>query len=222
MDNKKTRLVIFDLDGTLLNTVEDLGNATNNALRTLGFPQHPISAYKIYCGKGIYNLFRAALPEGAATEENVAKMAELFLPYYDAHKCDRTVPYPGIPEMLDTLAENGIMFALASNKYQDGAEKLISHFFARHRFLKVLGQREGQPIKPDPAIVEQIIACAPGLTKDEAVYCGDSDVDMKTGINAGVRTAGVTWGFRSRSELEAYSPWGIADTAEELTSMILG
>lgn len=220
--DKKTKLVIFDLDGTLLDTVEDLGNATNHALRTLGYPEHPIEAYKIYCGRGIYNLFRSALPKEESTEENTARMAGLFLPWYDAHKCDRTAPYHGIMEMLDELAAEGMRFGLASNKYQDGAEKLVKHFFGKYDFVKVLGQREGQPIKPDPAIVEQILACTEGIGKDEVVYCGDSDVDMKTGINAGVRTAGVTWGFRSREELQAYSPWKIADTPAELAEAILG
>lgn len=216
-----TKLVIFDLDGTLLNTVEDLGNATNNALRALGYMEHEMEDYKILCGRGIYNLFRQALPEDVASEENVRKMAELFLPYYDEHKCDQTRPYPGIPEMIEEITSKGVRIALASNKYQDGAEKLMKHFFANKTFLKILGQREGQPIKPDPAIVEQILAEDPAIKKEEVIYVGDSDVDMKTGINAGVRTVGVTWGFRSRKELEAYSPWKIASSPSELQEFIL-
>lgn len=221
MNQFSTKIAIFDLDGTLLDTVEDLGMATNHALGVLGFPEHPVEAYKIFCGRGIYNLFRSALPQDAATEENVARMASLFIPYYDAHKCDRTVPYPGIPEMLERLSAEGVRLAVASNKYQDGAEKIIRHYFGKYDFVRVLGQREGLPIKPDPAIVGEILSGVPGTRKEETVYCGDSDVDMKTGINAGVRTVGVTWGFRGRAELEAYSPWRIADTAEELTTFIL-
>ena len=216
-----TKLIIFDLDGTLLDTVEDLGNATNHALRTLGWPEHPLEAYKIYCGRGIYNMFRDALPAGEATEENVAKMAELFLPEYDAHKCDRTRPYPGIPEMLDRLHAEGIRFALASNKYQDGAEKLVEHFFGQYGFVKVLGQREGLPIKPDPAIVRQAMEAVPGIRKEEVVYVGDTNTDMHTGLNAGVRTVGVLWGFRTREELTACGPWKIVATPEELTQAIL-
>ena len=216
-----TKLIIFDLDGTLLDTVEDLGNATNHALRTLGWPEHPLEAYKIYCGRGIYNMFRDALPAGEATEENVAKMAGLFLPEYDAHKCDRTRPYPGIPEMLDRLHAEGIRFALASNKYQDGAEKLVEHFFGQYGFVKVLGQREGLPIKPDPAIVRQAMEAVPGIRKEEVVYVGDTNTDMHTGLNAGVRTVGVLWGFRTREELVACGPWKIVATPEELTQAIL-
>lgn len=216
-----TKLIIFDLDGTLLDTVEDLGNATNHALRTLGWPEHPLEAYKIYCGRGIRNMFRDALPAGEATEANVARMTELFLPEYDAHKCDRTRPYPGIMDMLDRLHAEGIRFALASNKYQDGAEKLVEHFFGRYGFVKVLGQREGLPIKPDPAIVRQAMEAMPGIRKEEVIYVGDTNTDMHTGLNAGVRTVGVLWGFRTREELEACGPWKIVSDPEELTQAIL-
>lgn len=215
-----TKLAIFDLDGTLLDTVKDLGSATNYALRQCGFPERPTEEYHTLCGRGIYNLFRGAVPEGKATEEVVRKMTSFFLPYYDSHKCDLTLPYPGIPEMLKKISSRGIAIAVASNKYQDGAEKLIRHFFGEIDFIKVLGQRDGQPIKPDPAIVHQIMESIPGIRLDEVLYVGDSDVDMQTGANAGVRTVGVTWGFRSRAELEAGKPWKIADTAEELGNLI--
>lgn len=216
-----TKLAIFDLDGTLLDTVQDLGEATNHALRTLGFKEREGEEYKILCGKGIYNLFKAALPEGASTEDNVKKMASLFLPYYDEHKCDYTRPYAGITEMLDTITEAGVRIALASNKYQEGAEKLVRHFFGNYNFLKIMGQEDGRPIKPDPAIVDIIIAEDGAINKNEVVYIGDSNVDMQTGINAGVRTIGVTWGFRSRKELEAYSPWRIAESPAELKAFVL-
>ena len=216
-----TKLIIFDLDGTLLDTVEDLGNATNHALRTLGYPEHPMDAYKIFCGRGIYNLFRAALPPQENNEENVARMAALFLPWYDAHICDRTRPYPGIMDMMDRLHQAGIRFALASNKYQDGAEKLIRIFFGEYGFIKVLGQRDGLPIKPDPAIVHQAMAAAPDVRLAEVVYVGDTNTDMQTGGNAGVRTIGVLWGFRTREELAAYHPWKIVSTAEELTKALI-
>ncbi len=215
-----TKLAIFDLDGTLLDTVKDLGSATNYALRECGFPERPVEDYYTLCGRGIYNLFRGAVPEGRADEDTVKKMASLFLPFYDCHKCDMTLPYQGIPEMLRKIAAAGVVPAVASNKYQDGAEKLVRHFFGDIDFIRILGQREGQPIKPDPAIVHQIMAMIPGITSDEVVYVGDSDVDMQTGANAGVRTVGVTWGFRSRAELEAGKPWKIADTAEELGNLI--
>ena len=182
-----TRLAIFDLDGTLLDTVEDLGNATNHALRNCGFPERPIQDYYQLVGRGIYNLFRKAMqprdPDSAQLsdeeiEKHVPDMASFFIPYYEQHKCDNTHPYPGILELLSSLSENGVALALASNKYQDGVEKLAAHFFGDFRFVRILGQREGQPIKPDPAIVEQIMSEIPSLTKEDVVYVGDSNVDM--------------------------------------------
>ena len=215
------KLAIFDLDGTLLDTAADLGDSCNFALRQCGFPEHRLDEYYQMVGRGIYNLFRAAMPEEKVTEDNVQRMAGYFLPYYDAHKCDLTRPYDGIPEMFKKLSESGVRFAVASNKYQDGAEKLIAHFFGEYAFVRVLGQRDGQPIKPDPEIVNQILAAAPGVTKEDTVYVGDSNVDMQTGLNAGVRTIGVTWGFRTRGELAAYSPFALADSPAELTELIL-
>lgn len=216
-----TKLAIFDLDGTLLNTVEDLGNATNYALTQCGFPIHPTDAYYQMVGRGIYNLFRVAVPAGQSTEEVVQRMASIFIPYYDAHKCDFTRPYDGIPGMLKTITAAGVRLAVASNKYQDGAEKLVHHFFGEYDFVRILGQREGQPIKPDPAIVDQILADVPKVAKEQVVYVGDSNVDMQTGANAQVRTIGVTWGFRSKEELAAYTPSAIVDTPEILSKVIL-
>lgn len=215
-----TKLAIFDLDGTLLNTVEDLGNATNYALEQCGFPIRPIGEYYQMVGRGIYNLFRAAIPSEYATEDNVQRMASYFIPYYDEHKCDFTRPYDGIPEMLRNITGRGVRLAVASNKYQDGAEKLVHHFFGDYEFVKILGQREGQPIKPDPAIVDQILAEVPYISKAETVYVGDSNVDMQTGANAKVRTIGVSWGFRGREELAAYHPSAIIDTPEDLSKTI--
>ena len=217
-----TKLVIFDLDGTLLNTVEDLGNATNYALKTLGYPQREIEEYKILCGRGIANLLKDALPEDARTDDTRARMANLFFPYYREHINDCTVPYDGIIPMLDRLAAEGIRFALASNKYQEGAERLIGRFFGKYGFATILGQREGYPIKPDTAIVDQILADNPDISRDEVVYVGDSNVDMMTGNNARVRTIGVTWGFRSREELAAHNPWKLIDTPADLAEAILG
>ena len=220
MLSNMTKLAIFDLDGTLLNTVEDLGNATNYALEQCGFPIHPIDEYYQMVGRGIYNLFRAAIPSEYATEDNVQRMASYFIPYYDEHKCDYTRPYDGIPEMLRNITGRGVRLAVASNKYQDGAEKLVHHFFGDYEFVKILGQREGQPIKPDPAIVDQILAEVPYISKAETVYVGDSNVDMQTGANAKVRTIGVSWGFRGREELAAYHPSAIIDTPEDLSKTI--
>lgn len=217
----KAQLVIFDLDGTLLNTIEDLGEACNHALRECGCPERKMEEYNALVGRGIDNLFRGALPEDRRTEDMVIRMRKIFVPYYDRHKCDRTRPYEGIVDVLKALRDAGIMMAVASNKYQEGTELLVSHFFGFLDFVKVLGQRDGQPIKPSPEIVDEAIRAAGGIPRENVIYVGDSNVDMETGRNAGVRTIGVTWGFRTREELAAYNPWRIADSPAELSEHIL-
>ena len=216
-----TKLVIFDLDGTLLDTMEDIAGACNHALEACGCPARRLDEYNMLVGRGIFNLFRGALPEEMRSEEMVDMMHRHFVPYYNEHICDRTRPYPGIYEMLDRLADNGISFAVASNKYQEGTETLLKRLFGKYRFVSILGQRDGKPIKPDPQIVREAMGAMEGLGTDEVVYCGDSDVDMQTGINAGVRTIGVTWGFRTREELASYSPWMLAEKAEDISNAIL-
>ncbi len=216
-----TKLVIFDLDGTLIDTMEDIAGACNHALESCGCPLRRLDEYNMLVGRGIFNLFRGALPEERRNEEMVDRMYRHFVPYYNEHICDRTRPYPGIYEMLDRLAAEGIAFAVASNKYQEGTEILIDRLFGKYRFVSILGQREGKPIKPDPEIVNEAMSALEGIQKEDVVYCGDSDVDMQTGINAGVRTIGVTWGFRTREELASYSPWVLAEKAEDICNAVL-
>lgn len=213
-------LAIFDLDGTLLNTIADLATATNQALDACGFPTHPIEAYPFFVGNGINKLFERALPAEARTEENVLRIRAHFLPYYDEHNADLSRPYPGIPQLLENLQAAGIQVAVASNKYHRATEKLIRHYFPTIRFAAILGQREGVPIKPHPQIVEDILALVP-VSKEEVIYIGDSGVDMQTALNAGVESIGVTWGFRPREELLQYSPNHLADTAKEIENIIL-
>jgi len=214
------KLVIFDLDGTLLDTIEDLGNATNHALRSLGFPERKREEYYNLVGRGITNLFKGAVPEGCDTPETIDRMRELFLAHYGVHLCDFTHPYPGIVDLLKHITAHGVQLAVASNKYQEGAETVVRHFFGRFSFAALLGQQEGFPLKPDPGIVD-LCRQAAGVTKEEILYVGDSNVDMQTGKNAGVDTVGVTWGFRSREELEAFHPLAVVDKTEELERLIL-
>ena len=213
------KLVIFDLDGTLLNTIADLANSTNHALKKLGYPIHKIEEYNFMVGNGINKLFERALPEGEKTEENVLRVRQEFVPHYDKHNADESKPYPGIPTLLEALQTKGIQLAVASNKYQAATEKLVAHYFPNIQFIAVLGQRDGVKVKPDPAIVEDILRIA-NVEKKEVLYVGDSGVDMQTAINAGVTSCGVTWGFRPRKELEGFHPDYIIDTAEVVKSMI--
>lgn len=213
------KLAIFDLDGTLLNTIADLANSTNHALATLGYPTHAPEAYPLMVGNGINKLFERALPEGEKTEENVLRVRQAFIPHYDAHNADDSRPYPGIPELLETLQAKGIKLAVASNKYQAATEKLIAHYFPSIHFVAIFGQREGVKVKPDPVIVYDILKIAE-IKKEDVLYIGDSGVDMQTAINAGITSCGVTWGFRPRTELEQFHPDYIVERAEELLELI--
>ncbi|MDR2915810.1 MAG: HAD family hydrolase [Tannerella sp.] len=213
------KLVIFDLDGTLLNTISDLAHSTNYALEKIGFPGHPVEAYKYFVGNGINKLFERALPENQKTDRNVAHIRDLFLPYYDQHNTDYTRPYDGIPDLLKILQSKNLMMAVASNKYQKATEKLIKHAFPDISFTAVLGQREGIPVKPDPAIVYDILKTA-NVLPEETIYIGDSGVDMQTALNCGIISIGVTWGFRPREELETAGANYIADSVNEILEII--
>ena len=130
------KLVIFDLDGTLLNTIADLAQSTNYALAALGYPTHEEKEYNFMVGNGINKLFERALPEESRTEENVLRVRKEFVPYYDQHNADKSRPYPGITELLDELQAKGLQLAVASNKYQAATEKLIAHYFPNIRFTE--------------------------------------------------------------------------------------
>ncbi|NDV81244.1 HAD family hydrolase [Bacteroides sp. 51] len=212
-------LIIFDLDGTLLNTIADLAQSVNYALNRLGFPTHDEASYNFMVGNGINKLFERALPEGEKTAENIVRVRELFLPFYAEHKMDKSRPYPGIPELLDTLQKQGKQIAIASNKYQAGTEALIAHYFPEIKFVAVFGQREGISPKPDPTIVHDILRIA-GTPKEKVLYVGDSGVDMQTALNSGITSCGVTWGFRPRAELEDFNPNHIVNTAEEILALV--
>lgn len=213
------KLAIFDLDGTLINTIADLASSTNYALSKCGFPTHHTSEYKFFVGNGINKLFERSLPEGEKTEVNILKIRAEFIPYYDIHNADESRPYDGIPEILDKLQSQGIMLAVASNKYHSATQKLIKHYFPDINFIKVLGQREGKNPKPDPDIVFDILNAA-GVDKKDVLYIGDSGVDMQTAKNAGVISVGVTWGFRPLSELKQFSPDYIIKHPQEILSLI--
>lgn len=213
------KLVIFDLDGTLLNTIADLALSTNYALNKLGYPTHEVEAYNFMVGNGINKLFERALPEGEKTEENVLRIRKEFVPFYDMHNADESRPYPGIPELLSHLQDAGIQVAVASNKYQAATQKLIAHYFPTIKFIAVFGQRDGVNVKPDPTIVFDILKIA-NIEKNDVLYVGDSGVDMQTAANAGVTACGVTWGFRPRAELEEFSPAYIVDSAEEIECLL--
>lgn len=207
------KLAIFDLDGTLVNTIADLGEAVNYALRQKGFQEHPIKAYNMMVGNGVRKLIERATPDidPALSAELLASFRE----YYDDHCTDNSKPYEGIPELLATLREQGVEMAVASNKYQYATDKIIKHCFPDVEFIKVNGQVEGRPIKPDPSIVFDILGDA-GIPKREVIYIGDSAVDIETARRACVCSVGVTWGFRPVSELRKACPNHIVSQPSEI------
>lgn len=213
------QLVIFDLDGTLLNTIADLAEAVNRALVACGFAEHPTDAYRFFVGDGVSKLFERALPPEARTAENIARIRTHFMPYYDAHNADLSRPYEGIVELLAELQSRGVKMAVASNKYQAATQKLVRHYFGDTEFVAVFGQREGVAIKPDPQIIFDVLEVA-GVTPEDVIYVGDSNVDMQTGPRAGVDTVGVSWGFRPREELAAHNPVAIIDHPLQLLDLL--
>ena len=213
------KLVIFDLDGTLLDTIADLAESANHALKQLGYPTRDVEKIRTFVGNGVNKLLFRALPDEEKTEENMMRMRTHFVPYYDAHNADLSAPYPGIVALLEELQAKGLRMAVASNKYQEATVKLVKHYFPMIDFVEVLGQREGINVKPDPTIVFDILKKA-GVSKEETLYVGDSGVDMQTAINAGVDAIGVTWGFRPRTELEDFHPMGLIDQAEDLLGFV--
>lgn len=213
------KCVIFDLDGTLLNTLEDLAGAGNSVLKTMDFPQHETEKYKYFVGNGIPKLIERIMPEGCGDEER-KKAYELFSEYYGKHYRDNTKPYEGIAELLGRLKENGIMTAVATNKDHAFSAELVESFFANSVDL-VVGRRDGFPKKPDPYSVNLILEKL-GINKNDTLYVGDSDVDMRTALNAGVCSCGVLWGFRTKNELIESGACRVAASAEELYRIIVG
>lgn len=207
--------IIFDLDGTLLNTIDDLGYACNYALEQTGYPTHPIADYPRMVGNGINNLIRRALPEAEQTEVNIQRVRAHFVPYYNAHNCDYTRPYEGIPELLATLKAQGHQLAVASNKYQAATEKIVGHFFPGI-FDVILGEREGIERKPNPQIVFDIIR----TLNSQLIYLGDSLVDRDTAKNANVPFVACSWGFVRRDALVDAGVTRIIDKPEELMQQL--
>ncbi len=193
------KAVIFDLDGTLLNTYRDIANAVNFALYENGFPVHKPEMFKIFTGNGTDKMITRALPENHRDEVTLKKVRDIYCKYYDAHSGECTHPYEGIPELLDELKKRGIKIAVVSNKIEFMTQSVIKEYFG-DSFDFVTGQCDGIIPKPDTSMVIKAIK-AMGVMSSECLYVGDTDVDAQTGKNAGLYTIGVLWGFRNKEEL---------------------
>ncbi|MDD6026267.1 MAG: HAD family hydrolase [bacterium] len=214
------KLVIFDLDGTLINSIEDLGQAANYALSKNGFPTHSLASYPFFVGNGVRNLIRKALPEENRNDTTIDSLLKDFKEYYDDHNVDSTKPYDGIMELLKQLQEQDVKLAVASNKYQKATEKIVSQLFPDIKFVSVQGQQDGVNVKPDPSIVFNILGVAL-VPKAEVLYVGDSGVDMETARRACVDSVGVTWGFRSEKELNEYHADRIVHRASDIFDIVM-
>ena len=210
--------VIFDLDGTILNTLEDLAAAGNWICRKHGWPEHAVEEYRQLVGTGMRNLLRLLSPMGEADPALEEALAE-YMEYYGQHYMEKTMPYPGIPELLTELRGRGLKLAVYSNKGDRFCGEMVGHYFPGV-FHLVRGQLDGVPVKPDP-IGLGLVMDALGAEQATTLYVGDSNVDMATARNGGLVSCGVTWGFRGQKELQEAGAVHLADTAEELLALIL-
>ena len=212
-------LAIFDLDGTLLNTIDDLATAVNHALEVNNYPTHSIADYRLMVGNGVRRLIERALPADDRSEAIIDKLLADFRLYYDQHLHVFTTPYPGIVDLLEQMRQRGIALAVASNKYESAVRRLISALFPEIEFVAVCGNVEGVPTKPDPSIVFRILADHP-TPKADIIYIGDSAVDIETARRTGVTSVGVTWGFRPERELTAALADHIISSPADLLSLL--
>lgn len=213
------KAVIFDLDGTLLDTINDIADSLNIALAGGGFKTHTAAEMKMFVGSGVDVLVRRALAGAPCTDEQVCGVKARYMEEYAARRTVKTRVYDGVIPAIDELRELGVKTAVLSNKPQRDTLKTVAHFFTLARFDLVLGQREGIPVKPDPAALYGIIKEL-GVDKEDCLFVGDSDVDMKTANNAGIKKIGVLWGFRDRQVLEENKADHIIDKASDIVGIV--
>lgn len=211
--------VIFDLDGTLLNTLGDLRNALNNALKKRGLPARTIDDVRRFTGNGVRNLIACVMPENASAEEIDSALSD-FRAYYNSHLNVETIPYPGIVTMLRELKASGVKVAINSNKYDTALKELCAAHFDG-LYISAEGESALNPRKPDPSTALRLAEIC-GEKADNMLYIGDSDVDIRTAANAGMTGVWVSWGFRTREEMGSELPENCFNDTKSLTAFILG
>jgi len=211
--------VIFDLDGTLLDTLRDLATSVNQALAQMGFPAHPLEAFRGFIGDGSRQLVTRALPPQRRAPETVTACLQIYRSHYDRHWHDQTRPYPGITVLLQTLQAMDLKLAVLTNKPHDLAVQCIAYFFPATPFHPVHGQREGHPIKPDPQAA-RAVSGQMQIAPESCILVGDSGVDMAAARAAGMSPVGALWGFRRRAELEHAGARGCIQAPQELLAWL--
>jgi len=194
------KLIIFDLDGTLLNTIEDIASSVNYSLAKLNLPQHSVAEYPLFVGEGIRKLLGRVLPTENNNEELITSLHDYFSHHYSRNWAVKTTPYPGIPEVVNLLYRKRVKLAVLSNKPHEFAEEMTNYFFPEKPFEFIYGERKEYPVKPNPTVACEISARL-GIDKNECILIGDSDIDIFTGRNAEMFRVGAAWGFRGRQEL---------------------
>ncbi len=215
------KAVLFDLDGTLLDTLEDIADSANEALRTLGFPPHPVHAFKELIGGGVANLARRAVPAERGDPETLDRMAALFRQEYAGRWDKKTRPYPGVAELLDALGARGIPMAVLSNKPDQFTQLCVARLLSRWTFQAVLGERDGVPRKPDPTGAAEI-ARRLGFAPRQILYLGDTKIDMQTAVSAGMHPVGALWGFQSAAELTEHGARVLIDHPRQVLGILNG
>lgn len=209
------KILLFDLDGTLMNTLQDITDSVNYGMKQMHFPERAPEEVRLAVGNGVVKLVENLLPE--ENEETREKFLEIFRPYYELHASDKSRPYEGLPAVLERLQKEGYVCGIVSNKPDQATRSIGTAFFPS--FPLALGQREDIPRKPNAAPVEFALNTLGG-TKSECIYIGDSEVDVLTAQNAGVPCIGVTWGFRDEDVLKKAGAKHLAHTPEELYERI--
>ena len=216
----KTKLCVFDLDGTLLDTIDDIANSMNRVLMANHYPSHSVGWYKKKVGNGAKRLLLDALPSmHGLCRENIDELVNVYKEDYNLSSIVLTKPYNGIPELLDHLAALSIQIAVVTNKPQNTAETLLKEYFSEVDFVAVRGESPGGPIKPDPVLVEEVLSIAK-VSPNQSILIGDSEVDMILAQRASVFSIGVLWGFRDRGVLEGSGANAIIETPAQVVGYL--
>lgn len=213
------KLIVFDLDGTLLNSLEDLADSANWVLEQHGFPTHPVDAYRYFVGDGVRKLIERILPPEERTDARIEQCRQEFVTYYKVHMEDKTSVYEGITELLVELKNRGLKIAVATNKVHVAVAPLMAKYFPNICFDAMIGQREGVPVKPAPQIMFDILK-ETGCEPSEALHVGDTATDMQLAHNAGVTPVGVLWGYRPLEELQESGAKFIIEKPEDLLGLL--